>query len=189
MANELKMTNTMFKKRIGKLATYRILQETNEITYEEINNKTHAQIDFVMASHRWRNPTTDVESQTRANIHSDHFPLVFTIRIRLKQIGEGGEPRPIYKPCGSTQQEDLNYELWNTIPQDQNNQNRYEVIKRRLHQGTGALPTAPFRNENKRFEVSHTPRELLEQRNKAAKDRHLKRFISLNRQFTKKTKR
>ena len=185
MANELKITNTMYRKHIGKLATYRIVKETEEITYEEISNRTHAQIDFVIVSHRWRNSITDIESHTRANIHSDHFPLVFTIRIRLKQISKGGKPRPIYTQCDSTQQEDLNYALWNTIPEDQNEQNRYQSIKNWLKQGKDSLPTAPFKDKNKRFELSHTSKELLNQRNQAAKDRNLKLFTTLNKQFTK----
>ena len=42
MSNELKITNTMYKKHIGKLATYRIIKDNSNTTYEEINNKTHA---------------------------------------------------------------------------------------------------------------------------------------------------
>ena len=31
-------TNTMYKKHIGKLATYRIVKDNTDTTYEEINN-------------------------------------------------------------------------------------------------------------------------------------------------------
>ena len=119
----------MYKKHIGKLATYRITKETEDITYEQIDNKTHAQIDFVIVSHRWRNSITNAESDTRANLHSDHFPVHFTIRIRLKQTPKGGKTRPQYRQCDGIQQDDLNYELWNTIPEEQNDNNRYRVIK------------------------------------------------------------
>ena len=159
----LKITNTQFKKQDHNIATYRINKETTT-RHEPITTQTHAQIDYILTARRWRNSITGVESQTRANIQSDHFPLVFTTRIRLKQIGKGGEPRPIYKPGDSTQQEDLNYELWNTIPTDRNNNNRYKVIKDLLEQGTTTLPKATPKDRNKKYELSYTSKEILEQR-------------------------
>ena len=185
MTNEFKIANTTYKKHIGKLATYRIIKETEDITYEQIDNKTHAQIDFVIVSHRWRNSITDVESDTRANLHSDHFPFYFTIKNKLKEIKKGGQPRQIYRQCDSSQQDDLNYELWNTIPTEQNNNNRYKVIKEWLKQGITTLPKATAKDRNKKYELSHTSKEILEQRKNTAKDRNLSLFITLNNQFTK----
>jgi hypothetical protein len=184
VANELKLTNTMFTKHMGKLATYRIAKDNAEVTDEEINSKTHAQIDFVIVSHRWRNSITDVESDTRANLNTDHFPFSFTIRIKLKQIQKEGKPRPVYKPCDSTQQDDLNHELWSAIPTEQNN-NRYGVIEQWLKQGSVTLPKAQSKNKNERFEFSYTSRETLDQRKKAAKQNNLKLFLTLNAKFTK----
>ena len=147
------MSTQCIKNHIGKLTTYRITKETIGITSEQIDNKTHAQIDFVIASHRWRNPITNAESDTRANLHSDRFPFYLTARIRFKEIKKGGQPRPIYKQCDNTQQDDLNYELWNTIPTEQNNNNnnRYKVIKDRLKQGIPTLPKATPKDRNKKI--------------------------------------
>ena len=117
------------KTHLGKLATHRIVKDNTENTYEDTSNKTHAQIDYVIVSHRWGIAITNIESDTRANLHSDHFPLLFTIKAKLTHIPKGGKTRPIYKPCDSTQQDDLNYELWNAIPTDQNDNNRYEKSK------------------------------------------------------------
>ena len=185
MANELKITNTMYKKHIGKLATYRIVKDNTDTTYEEINNKTHAQIDYVIVSHRWRNSITDIETDTKANLHSDHFPLHFTIRIRLKQVQKGGKTRPTYKQCDSTQQDDLNYEFWNIIPEEQNNNNRYSKIKEWLKQGITTLPKANPKDKNKRFELSNASKDILEQRKEAAKKKNIQLFVTLNKQFTK----
>ena len=186
MTNEMKITSTMYKKHMGKLATYRIVKDNTETTYEEINNRTHAQIDFVIVSHRWRNSMTNTESDTRANLNTDHFPSYFTIRIRLKQISKGGKPRPQYRQCDSTQQDDLNYELWNTIPIEQeNNNDGYESIKNWLTQGLVTLPKTNPKDKNKRYELSSTSEDILEKRKQAAKGRNLQSFLTLNTQFTK----
>lgn len=57
--------------------------------------------------------------------------------IHNKNISESPtkrkERRPLYKPCDERQHSDLNYELWNTIPTDtENQQNKHNIIKRLL---------------------------------------------------------
>ena len=100
---------------------------------------TYETMSYTLTPDRWKNSITDIESDTRANLNTDHFPLYFTIRVKLKQIQKGGQARPIYRQCDSIQQDDLNYELWNTIPTEQNNNNRYKVIKNWLKQGITTL--------------------------------------------------
>ena len=85
LANELRILNSMFKKHIGKLATYRI-DKTTHIEEEIITNEKHAQIDFILTENRWRNTTTNAETQTKANINTDHYPLIFETRIKLKKV-------------------------------------------------------------------------------------------------------
>lgn len=190
MSHEVEIANTMYKTHIGKLATYRIVEDSTEVTYEQIDNKTHAQIDFVIVSHRWRNSTTDVESDTRANLDTDHFPPHFEIRVRLKQISKRWTIKTnIYKQCDSTQQDDLNYEIWNTIPTEQNNNDRYKVIKDRLKQGVPTLPKAHPKDGNKRYEPSNTSENTKPKENKTAKNINLSLFLTLNTQFTKSRKK
>ena len=100
MTNELEIMHTRFKKHIGKLATYRI-QKNTDITEEIITNRTHAQIDFILINNRWKNSITNAESDTRANINTDHFPLIFVTGIKLKNIKARGKGRPMYKPCNA----------------------------------------------------------------------------------------
>ena len=105
----------MYTKNIEKVATYRILK-SQDGAEETIHDKTHAQIDYILVERRWRNTITNAETHTRANINSDHFPLVFNTRIKLKQLGKGGQGRAVYRQCDSTQQDNLNYDLWNETP-------------------------------------------------------------------------
>ena len=69
-ANDMELINTMYKKSITKLATYRIDKSTNK-QYCNITNKTHAQIDYILVEERWRNTLTNAETHIIANIHSD----------------------------------------------------------------------------------------------------------------------
>ena len=91
-ANEMNIINAMYKNNTTKLATYRIDKSTDK-QYCNITNKTHAQIDYILVEERWRNTIINTETQTTANIHSDHYPLIFTTRIKLTSIKEGGKPR------------------------------------------------------------------------------------------------
>ena len=61
---------------------------------------------------------TNAESHTRANIDSDHYPLVINTRIKLKATPKGGKPRPVYKKCDDRQNSDLNYEPCSTIHEE-----------------------------------------------------------------------
>ena len=88
LANELRIINSMFKKHIGKLATYRI-DKTTDIEEEILTNEKHAQIDFILTEHRWRNIIINAETQTRANINTDRYPLIFETRIKLKKVLKG----------------------------------------------------------------------------------------------------
>jgi hypothetical protein len=101
----------------------------------------------------------------------------------------------MYKPCNPTQNNDLNYELWNTIPSVQNlstaeehQQNKYNIIKNWLKQGIDTLPKSNPKDKNKRFELSAKSREILDERKQAARDRNPQLFLQLNKEFTKARK-
>jgi hypothetical protein len=179
-SNEMKIINKMYKKN----ATYRIVKELGNITCEQIDNKTHAQIDSIFVNIIWRNSITNAETHTRANINSDHFPLVFTIRLKLRHMNKGGKTRPQYKPCDSTQQDDLNYELWNAIPEN-TEEDSYKVIRNWLEQGTDSLPRAIQTDKNKRYEPSYTSKDVPNQRKETAKARNPQLVLQLSKQCLK----
>ncbi len=91
LANEMRIVNAMYKKRTDTLATYRIGRTLEDITFEQIGNNTHAQTDSILVNIRWRNLITNADSYMRANMNSDHFPLVFTIRLKLNHMKEDGK--------------------------------------------------------------------------------------------------
>ena len=104
MTNEMKVTNTMCRKPLEKVATYRKSKEILPDTIENITADTHEQIDYILTTKRWRNTVTDAESDTKANIYTDHFPVTCATRTRLKQENKPTqEGRSRYKKCNEAQ--------------------------------------------------------------------------------------
>lgn len=77
ISNTLQVVNTMYRKPPGKTATYRKNKET-DIQFEPANRNTHEQLDYILTPKRWRNTVINAESDTTANIHSDHYPVIIT---------------------------------------------------------------------------------------------------------------
>lgn len=83
LQHKLILTNTLFKKPIEKTATHRIV---GVIETAQIQKNTHQQIDFIATQTRWKNSVKNAESDTQANINSDHYPVLAKIQIKLRAI-------------------------------------------------------------------------------------------------------
>ena len=59
----------------------------------EIRRGTHDQIDYIITSRRYRNMFTNAESYSKANIDTDHYPLIAKIRVRLRREKRGRKGR------------------------------------------------------------------------------------------------
>ena len=103
--NELILLNTQYRKRKEKIVTHRELGVKRE---EELTRGKYEQIDFIMTSRRWRNTVKDAESDTAANIESDHYPVKALIRIKLKASKKGGQTRKRYRECRDEERENVN---------------------------------------------------------------------------------
>ena len=75
----LALTNTYFKKSIEKTATVRLVGKKID---DPINHQTHDQIDFIAVQHRWKNSITNIESDSKVNVSSDHYPVIATVKIQ-----------------------------------------------------------------------------------------------------------
>ena len=107
--------NTWFRKRNEKLVTFRV--PGTEIT-DEIEPGKHEQLDYFLAQDRWKNSVKNVESDTKANIVSDHFPL--KIRLIVKLRAEDGRrmqkrKREKYKICGEPEEKKVNEEFFSEL--------------------------------------------------------------------------
>lgn len=80
--------NTFFHKAEDKKATYK--EKKNHAGDPPWKRGTYEVLDYFLTPNRWKNIVTNIESDTQANITSDHFPIWAQINIRLKaaQIGK-----------------------------------------------------------------------------------------------------
>ena len=98
--------NTFFSKPPDKLAAYRA---PGALRGPPFRRGPHEMLDYVLAQQRWKNRVRNVESHTTANFASDHYPVVATLEIRLKQIHKPtGHERRKYLPCSDEQRQAYN---------------------------------------------------------------------------------
>jgi exonuclease III len=90
--HNLRVMNTMFRKQKEKLATYREVGTPIGWTCSRQNIRLNGnpfgfeQIDYVLATERWKNTVKDCETDNLANITTTHYPVCARINIRLKAI-------------------------------------------------------------------------------------------------------
>ena len=87
--NDLRITNTWFKKPDNKLFTFRIPGTTD---LKEINASKFATTDHILCRNSQKHMIKDVESNTSYAFPSDHFPVVCTLKMlvfRNKRRPEG----------------------------------------------------------------------------------------------------
>ena len=87
------------RSRFEKLATYRKTKETEGITNETITKETHEQLDYWLVPNRWKSSFKKMESDTTANIESDHYPVIGTFKIKLRGISTMGKHRSRFEQC------------------------------------------------------------------------------------------
>ena len=75
----MKVLNTMYRKPLSKTATYRLKKQITPGQIENISAETHEQLDYIITPRRWRNTVSNAESNSTANIDSDHFPVIADI--------------------------------------------------------------------------------------------------------------
>ena len=105
--HQLLLVNTLFLPP-NKRVTYREIGVNIEADFQR---GTHEQIDFIIAARRWRNSVTNAESDAGANIDSDHYPVIATLRIKLKAIQAARTSRLKSGICTETQRISINERL------------------------------------------------------------------------------
>jgi len=82
---EYLVANTWFKKRDARKVTF-MPPGTKQLPGdgEPWDPRLFGEIDFCLVPSRWRNLVLDVESNTRAGLPTDHFPLEIKVRLRLR---------------------------------------------------------------------------------------------------------
>ena len=74
--------NTLHDKPNEKLITYHAPSSELGPPYERGKYET---LDYCVTTERWKNTVQDVESDMKANITSDHYPLWWKTRLKLSR--------------------------------------------------------------------------------------------------------
>ena len=100
LENDLKIENTMFPKPVNKLATYLPLGISKTAN---ISANTHWQIDYIM-TRRDNIRSEDCETDTKAQLQSDHYPVMAQMKIKFKrpETTQEGQKSTIKRVFGKT---------------------------------------------------------------------------------------
>ena len=93
-SQELLVANTWYKQPPGRQVTYSA-PGTQHLPPDNSNwdPDKFAQLDFILVPRRWRNACRNVFSQPRANLDSDHFPVVALMQYKLSVRKRQPKPR------------------------------------------------------------------------------------------------
>ena len=106
MSNDCAVMNTMFEKPSTKLITHRHASAQYGPPW---TRGRYEVLDYIVIGQRWKNVVTNAESDTAANIPSDHFPLKFHIRLKLKAVGNRSTKQRLkFDPCSREQRNEYN---------------------------------------------------------------------------------
>ena len=79
--NELIVANTFFQKSSDKTCTFK---KWGEEYGEPWTTTKYEELKLILTNQRGRNTIQNIESDPLADIHSDHFPVIFKTHIKLK---------------------------------------------------------------------------------------------------------
>lgn len=68
-------------------------------------------LDYILTKERWKNTVKNCESNAYANMASDHFPLIVTVRIKLKAIQSTMKHKQKFEKCSVQTMYDFNKRL------------------------------------------------------------------------------
>ncbi len=188
LKQKLVLANTRFKKTKEKTATFRT---PGTLETEEIVHKKHEQIDYIAVQQRWKNTITDAESNTKANLDTDHYPVTATCRIKLRaEHNKKGPGRKKYGESTKEQTEQRNKQITETMSKIRQEKTSVEEMTKQvmniLETGREELPTIPKRERQEAF--SKKTRGLLQQRQNARDKNNFKAYKTLNWRFRKSKK-
>ena len=121
----------------------------------------------------------NVESDFDANINTDHYPVVATIRIKLKAVPSATQRRKKYRECTPQEKEQLN----NGMRQAITNTTLFETRSILAETAKNNQPT--LRGKIKHETISPQTLNLLEQRGQAIKANNTAECMKLEKQFRK----
>ena len=193
-SHNLTICNTWFKKPKCKTVTFKEIGTTME---DEYARGKHEQLDFITIQHRWKNLVTNAESDTTANIHTDHYPVWIKFRMKLKaETTKKHKQRDKYDKCTEEQRGTTNDTMSNSLKR---NRHKWESkpyegkaetahkscrrLKEALEEAADTLPKMPKKKRKVAF--SKTTEQILQERQEAIEQRNSQSYEVLTSKFRK----
>ena len=152
------LANTLFPKQPQGLITYRLDKTIgNTPPYD---SKRYATIDYFLTHNKWRNMICNIHSDIQAGIDTDHFPLLMTIRIKLKAEYGNRTVKPKYTTCTDDQPIAFN----NYIQANIATGHSHEDLVNCFCKSADSIIPKKLPNPSRPFEYSETTEDLLKQK-------------------------
>jgi len=117
-----------------------------------------------------------METDTKANIDSDHYPVIGTFKTKLRGISTLGKFRCRFQKSTEEENTEVNQALAN------NNTNN---VKEWLKEGSKELPKEKPRDRFRKSQLSLNTLSIISERGKARKARNLEEFTRLTKEYKK----
>ena len=117
-----------------------------------------------------------MESDTTANIDSDHYPVIGTFKTKPRGISTMGKHRSRYEKCTEEENNNTNQAL---------TENTSSNIKEWLTTGANTLPKEKPRDRFRKSQLSLNALRIIGERGKARKERNLEEFTKLSKEYKK----
>ena len=152
------LANTLFPKQPQGLITYKLDKTIG--TTPPYDNKRYATLDYFLTHKKWRNNIRNVHSDMQAGIDTDHFPLLMTVRIKLKAEYGKRITRTKYVQCTDNQREAFNDHLQSNLTTTPTHHQLISVLRA----SADAHIPKKLPNPSRPFEFSDDSEELLRQK-------------------------
>ena len=183
--------NTQFRKTEDKKATYR---RPGVDKTAAVRRPTHEQLDYILTTNRWKNTVKNAEADNKANIDTDHAPVIATIQIKLKGTKKNTKQRKTYGQYTEKEREEANtkiaeqFSVHRSIPEEHRNDKATEThIMEIIKLATKELPQE--KAKERRDPLSKQAEEILNERKRAIETQNAEQFEELTRQFKKQKRK
>ena len=137
--------NAVFQKPIEKLATYR---SNTTVLGPPWNRGRYETLDYVLVGNRWKNTVEDIETDPSACVDSDHFPMKFMLKVKLKaNQRKEMNPRLKLEKCTVQQRYEFNRQLKNQLGENPDHECLAESAKEMANK---VIPKIRARTSRKR---------------------------------------
>ena len=102
-----------------------------------------------MTTNRWKNTVTNAEADSKANIATDHYPVIMEIAMKLKAKNKIAKPRKRYRQQTAEENEEFNNKFSKLAEEEYIvRETKIERPSRILKAGKGATRRTKTQKEN-----------------------------------------